>query len=444
MAATIEEARTILGLSFAQTISDLRAKTKPNNILKCIVDGYYSKNDGGGGLFIWNPLDSNPDNGGTIINPTGNVGSGRWIRSINERDSVIIEWFGGSPSQGDNKPFLDAAVNWCSPNGIKKIRFRAGNYYFTSKPTNFLDGIVLEGVSSSQTNLIRNYSAGSTSEGFLTWYRSGSNGGGIRHCGVYANTGTTGGTMLVFLTGGQVAGYHFAEDIVVSSFGGGTYYVAIEANGVDNQTPGSQGIRDFRLINSFIFVGTGGTYAIRMINATNHFITGVWTNGTIWVSGGGTALTNSTVGYLSCNSISELLLENCRRVKVYGEYHTLVLHSSANYIDLFAAINTTITDYGATNVFKNIKQSFLSNLASSGYQNLPGGLIIQWGVFAATTSWGNWVFPIPFPNNLFSVQGCAKGAGGSSVNVAIGSTSTSQAAVAISTNGDCYMFAVGN
>lgn len=42
---------------------------------------------------------------------------------------------------------------------------------------------------------------------------------------------------------------------------------------------------------------------------------------------------------------------------------------------------------------------------ASGYQKLPGGLIIQWGVSGASSSTGQATatFPIAFPNNLINV-----------------------------------------
>ncbi|MCM7507041.1 phage tail protein [Enterobacter hormaechei] len=50
--------------------------------------------------------------------------------------------------------------------------------------------------------------------------------------------------------------------------------------------------------------------------------------------------------------------------------------------------------------------SFTANRASTGWQKLPGGLIIQWGQAATNTSSLVAVaYPIPFPNNVFQVIG---------------------------------------
>lgn len=61
-----------------------------------------------------------------------------------------------------------------------------------------------------------------------------------------------------------------------------------------------------------------------------------------------------------------------------------------------AQFNTAVTDtdFSFINDFTGSNQS----LASSGYQKLPGGLIIQWGSFTSNTDTGQTVnFPISFP-----------------------------------------------
>lgn len=50
--------------------------------------------------------------------------------------------------------------------------------------------------------------------------------------------------------------------------------------------------------------------------------------------------------------------------------------------------------------------SFTANRATTGWQKLPGGLIIQWGQASTNTSSLVAVaYPIPFPNNTFQVVG---------------------------------------
>ena len=46
---------------------------------------------------------------------------------------------------------------------------------------------------------------------------------------------------------------------------------------------------------------------------------------------------------------------------------------------------------------------FVALQSTTGYQKLPSGLIIQWGVSGTTNGTGNALFPIAFPNAVFRV-----------------------------------------
>ena len=81
-----------------------------------------------------------------------------------------------------------------------------------------------------------------------------------------------------------------------------------------------------------------------------------------------------------------------------------------------AAISTALTNLGlGTAATKNVgtgsgqipdMSSFTASRASTGWQKLPGGLIIQWGQAATnTSSLATVAYPIPFPNNVFQVIG---------------------------------------
>lgn len=62
--------------------------------------------------------------------------------------------------------------------------------------------------------------------------------------------------------------------------------------------------------------------------------------------------------------------------------------------------NTTlITPLRLAEAFKGANQS----LSASGYQKLPGGIILQWGGATTSAGQGTWNYPIAFPNAVFRV-----------------------------------------
>jgi len=90
-------------------------------------------------------------------------------------------------------------------------------------------------------------------------------------------------------------------------------------------------------------------------------------------------------------------------------------------------------------------------LSSSGYQKLPGGLILQWGTSSTSASgFTTWTFPIAFPNAFFHAIGIGRQTDGStiSVNVNYADSNNSGAKVASSTdnaftNVNVSMLAIG-
>jgi hypothetical protein len=72
-----------------------------------VAQGCVTAGDGGGGVFYWAASSTEPDNGGTIIQPMtqGSPAAGRWVR-IFEPGWVCVKWFGargdGSPSSAAN------------------------------------------------------------------------------------------------------------------------------------------------------------------------------------------------------------------------------------------------------------------------------------------------------------------------------------------------------
>jgi len=66
------------------------------------------------------------------------------------------------------------------------------------------------------------------------------------------------------------------------------------------------------------------------------------------------------------------------------------------------SLSGTVTPY---NLYGGLTTAGNQNLATNGFQKLPGGLIIQWGTFVPLNGGRTSVisFPIPFPTNIFSL-----------------------------------------
>jgi hypothetical protein len=84
---------SVLNLSTVIGVSASLQSTIPTTLVATIVDGYYAAGDNGGGFFYWDPASILADDGGAVINPTGHVGAGRWIRLINE-SRISVKWWG--------------------------------------------------------------------------------------------------------------------------------------------------------------------------------------------------------------------------------------------------------------------------------------------------------------------------------------------------------------
>lgn len=77
--------------------------------------GYYALGDCEELIYFWNAVSTATDDGvdalhpGLIVQPTGVVGAGRWIATPSKH--VNARWFGASPVNGDNKPYLQRCVD---------------------------------------------------------------------------------------------------------------------------------------------------------------------------------------------------------------------------------------------------------------------------------------------------------------------------------------------
>jgi len=88
-----------------------------------------------------------------------------------------------------------------------------------------------------------------------------------------------------------------------------------------------------------------------------------------------------------------------------------------NNAQVIAAIRNVITGY-----FTGSNQ----NLASSGYQKLPGGLIIEWGIGTLTSGTTTITYPLALPNALLGFVAFPSG-----TNITLASTSSNTSSATI-------------
>lgn len=329
-----------------------------------------------------------------------NLTSGTLVEARMDLPYVSLEMFGGSPSIADNAPALNAAQAFLSNSALNTIRLRGGVYNFLTKPNDFTTTVIMIGDSPSQTNLLRKYSAGSATEGFITWSGSGANGSRLENLSLTADNGTTNGCLLSITTGTNVvAGFQAINNVVFSHIGTGDYVNCLNVDGTANQTSGSQGIRDLLVTGSFFFHGNSGTESLRLLNATNHNVTGCWANGTCTIYGGGTALTNTTLGKFDMSCISNVFVDRTSFVSFYGNYNSLVFSTNAS------------------NCF-NAASYPVGNFTDSGTNNSNAGNVVIGASSGANGASG--VVPKPFAGQQnYVLQG-----NGSWVNVLTGMTLT--------------------
>ena len=140
-------------------ISNLKAETVNFEGKAVNVLGYYTKGDGGGGLFYWDDASTEADNGGTIIQATAIV-TGRWKRVLNE--SIFVNYFGFSEANTamDNTIAFQNAIDFVSNLGDyvwgkSEIKVQKGDYSCNELFLNGVRGLTISGEFGSQGTIIR-------------------------------------------------------------------------------------------------------------------------------------------------------------------------------------------------------------------------------------------------------------------------------------------------
>lgn len=128
---------------------------------------------------------------------------------------------------------------------------------------------------------------------------------------------------------------------------------------------------------------------------------------TINAGGGAIALRNKDGSALNAGVIIGGLVYDAVYDSVDGYFRLFDAQYATNSeAQAFTNNSHAITPYTLNNALKGANQS----LVASGYQKLPGGVILQWGTVAMVEdTWTTYSFPMAFPNECLVITGNAIG-----------------------------------
>lgn len=128
--------------------------------------------------------------------------------------------------------------------------------------------------------------------------------------------------------------------------------------------------------------------------------TGAYTLTAKTAAGTGVTLTQGESTFIYGDGTNIYFADSAKVASFNGRVGTITLTA----LDVTNALG--YTPYNATNPSGYVPlSSFVQSFGSTGYQKLPSGFIIQWGIFQCPSGYGTITFPITFPNGIASIAG---------------------------------------
>lgn len=238
---------------------------------------------------------------------------------------VITDAGGNGDGVTDNAAAFDYAYELCLQTGRRTIFFPRGTYRFNRKPRDIEHGIMLLGAGITETTLVRMYTAGTASEGFLTLTGKYGTGAGCRDMSIQAGNGTSNGACLSL-----VATSAYAPDasnfenlwLTVQGATPGTWAFTVYIDGLA-RTTAPVGVRDISFTNVHVFGATNTAMTAQNVIGMRFHGGGVYSaggsNGNVNITGGGTyGVDRSAYVMFQTNIQGQLTLQACESVNVWG------------------------------------------------------------------------------------------------------------------------------
>jgi hypothetical protein len=326
------------------------------------VQGRTSAGDGGEGWFRVAAGGTDRD-GITLV-----MADGKALIRDDVQESVDADWFGIIPGAVTVADYNTMVATVAAQN-TRTTEFRGGIFTFSSAPSAMQTIMRLRGQGSSITTLERNYSeGGGDTVAFLEFRNALASNSGLEDLQIRPASGTTGGTMLkIYAEADEITSWMDMRNCVITP-ASGNYIWGLIVDGILNDVSGSQGVRNFRTENCFIFAGSTDKCAA-FYNSTNGHHSGLWCNGDILISGGGSALTNTTnfrMTGLVC--LGELTLENCTEVHITGTMEDIVIAATATNVTIVGDCGNLTIAAGATGVAVVSARGTVTNNAPSTFR----------------------------------------------------------------------------
>lgn len=192
--------------------------------------------------------------------------------------------------------------------------------------------------------------------------------------------------------------------------------------------------RLYRINSSVIALGTSPVTFTDAIRSTDAVVTGSFT------------------GPLTGNASTASTLQTARTIALGGDLTGSVSFNGGADVTLSGQVLDSSHNHNAATIAQAFNASGLQSLSSSGYQVLPGGLVIQWGIAnTINDQYTPVTFPIAFPSVCYVALASpifvgAIGAGGI-LGAHVGSVSRTGFSIGVSENtvevSQSYWIAVG-